>query len=93
MGYHTQVIILGEKEMLIMVKDGYKTTEFWLATAGILVTAILGLLVGYGLLTSEQAELWAGLSVPLLSMVIAAISIGYSTSRGRVKVAAGSTEG
>jgi hypothetical protein len=48
------------------MKPGIKTTEFWLSAIGGLVVAVMALLVGYGAITSEQADLWIGLIMAAL---------------------------
>jgi uncharacterized membrane protein YccC len=61
------------------IKPGYKTTEFWMTV----VTAVITLLIGYGIMSSEEGELWLGLVAALLPAVIAVAS--YSISRSIVK--------
>ena len=68
-----------------MVKEGYKTTEFWMSAIGIMVTAVIAVMVGYGVVTSEQAVLWKNLSLAIIPLVIGVITVGYSASRGKVK--------
>jgi hypothetical protein len=67
------------------MKPGIKTTEFWLAAAGSLVAAVIALLIGYGAITSEQGDLWAGLIMASMPIAIAIISYGYSSSRAKAK--------
>ncbi len=64
---------------------GYKTTEFWLASVTNVAIAIIGILIGYGLLTSEQGDLWVALVVAVVPLALAAISVGYSNSRAKAK--------
>ena len=68
-----------------MEKPGYKTTEFWLAGLTNFALAIVGLVAGYGYLTSEQADLWNGLVVTAVPLGMAGVSWAYSQSRARVK--------
>lgn len=59
-------------------KPGYRTTEFWLTLA----TAVVGLLIGYGILTRAEAQLWLALAAAL----IPALPVGtYAISRALVK--------
>jgi nicotinamide riboside transporter PnuC len=67
------------------MKPGIKTTEFWLSAIGTLVVAIMALFVGYGAITSEQADLWIGLIMAATPIAIAIIAAKYSDSRAKVK--------
>lgn len=67
------------------MKPGVKSSEFWLAAIGALVAALLALFVGYGVITSEQSDLWAGLILAAAPIAIAIISASYSSSRAKVK--------
>jgi len=59
-----------------VVKPGYRTTEFWLATAA----ALVGILVASGAI--QSGSVWD----KALGLVAAALaSIGYSVSRGSAK--------
>ena len=64
---------------------GIKTSEFWVSTITGIAIAVMGLLVGYKFLTSEQSELWMGLIVAAVPLALAAISYGYGKSRASVK--------
>jgi hypothetical protein len=66
-------------------KPGYKTTEFWMATISSIGVAVLGLLVGYGTLSSEQADLWQPVIIGFSGVSIALINMGYANSRAKVK--------
>lgn len=67
------------------MKSGIRTSEFWFATITAVAVAVFGLLVGYGLLTSEQSELWMALIIAIVPAALAAISYGYGKSRATVK--------
>ena len=69
------------------MKAGYKTTEFWLSAVGGLVVAVLAILVGYGVIDSEQSDLWAALIMAAAPLAIAYIVGSYSKSRATVKAA------
>ena len=69
------------------MKPGIKSSEFWFAAITAVVIAVMGLLVGYKMLTAEQAELWIGLAVAVIPAALAAISYGYGKSRQGVKEA------
>ena len=67
------------------MKSGVKTTEFWLAAVSSLVIALMALLVGYGVISSEQSDLWIGLILAASPIAIAIIAANYSSSRAKVK--------
>jgi hypothetical protein len=69
------------------VKPGIKTTEFWLSAVSGLVVAIMALLIGYGVVTNEQADLWTGLILAASPIAIAIIAANYSKSRSETKAA------
>lgn len=52
------------------LKDGVKTTEFWLSSLTVVFMAILALLVGYGLLTKEESSMWMNLITALLALIV-----------------------
>lgn len=60
------------------IKPGYLTTEFWMSIG----VAVVGLLIGYGVLTSEEADLWLAL---IAAIIPAIVTVGYSISRAIVK--------
>ena len=64
---------------------GVKTSEFWVSTITAIAISVMGLLVGYKFLTSEQSELWMGLIIAVVPAALSAISYGYSKSRASVK--------
>lgn len=60
----------------IAKKPGYKTTEFWLSTAAVLIGALLA----SGLVTEGSAiDKIAGLAVTVLA------TLGYTVSRAKAK--------
>ena len=64
------------------MKEGYKTTEFWISLAG----AAGGLALALGLVTPEQAA--AGneaVSIIAGAIVSVASIFGYNVSRGKAK--------
>jgi hypothetical protein len=69
------------------MKAGVKTTEFWLAAISSLVIALMALFVGYGVITSEQSDLWVGLILAAAPIAIAIITSSYNSSRAKVKAA------
>ena len=69
------------------MKSGAKTTEFWLSAIGGFVIAIMALLIGYGVVSNEQADLWTGLILAASPLAIAYIAGNYSKSRAEVKAA------
>ena len=74
------------------MQPGYKTTEFWMSAIGAIVSAVVPLLIAYGLLTTEQGELWAGLVLAVagvvVPVVIGSIVKNYTESRMAVKMTA-----
>lgn len=63
-----------------MKKSGYRTTEFWLSTCAVLC----GLLYASGVIAPEGTT---GVEKAIAFIAAALSSLGYSTSRGNVKVA------
>jgi FtsH-binding integral membrane protein len=64
------------------VKEGKKTTEFYLSIFG----AVLGVLVTTGLLTPEQSSALVESAAQISGAVISALSVfGYTVSRGLAK--------
>lgn len=59
-------------------KPGWQTTEFWMSIS----VAVVGLLIGYGALTSEEGDLWLAL---IAAIIPAIVTVGYSISRAIVK--------
>jgi len=72
------------------VTPGIKTTEFWLTALTTLVLPVLALLVGYGLLSQEQADLWQQLLVALIAVIVpvsvAIVNKSYNESRTALKI-------
>ena len=65
------------------MKPGVKTTEFWLSASSGIVIA----LIGYGVVSNEQADLWTGLILAASPIAISVIAANYSRSRAEVKAA------
>ena len=71
------------------VKPGYMTTEFWLTGLSGIAGAVIAIFISYGVLSSDEGQMWMGLIVAVLPLALAAYSIGkYSESRGKVKAEA-----
>ncbi len=72
--------------------DGYKTTEFWVTTVGAILIAALPVLVAYGVLTSEMAEVWKGLVLAIVAAivppVVGSLAKNYANNRTAVKTEA-----
>ena len=62
------------------MRPGYKTTEFWLASAA----TICGLLYASGVISPDGTS---GVERGIAFVVSALASLGYSHSRGKVKSA------
>lgn len=60
------------------VKPGYKTTEFWLATAA----TVIGLLYASGIIAPTGTD---GLSKALAFIATSLTTLGYAVSRGLAK--------
>ena len=68
------------------VKPGYKTTEFWLTGLTAVAGAIVAVLVSYGVLSTDEGQMWLKLIVAVVPLAFAAYSVGkYSESRASVK--------
>ncbi|MBW1801892.1 MAG: hypothetical protein JRJ85_14300 [Deltaproteobacteria bacterium] len=67
------------------MKPGVKTSEFWFATVTGISIAAFGILVTYGLMSSEQADVWMALVVAVIPAALAAVSYGYGRARQGVK--------
>jgi len=64
------------------IKEGYKTTEFWVSLA----TAVFGVLVTLGIFTTDQASDLVKSVQQFSGGIITAISAAaYAISRGRAK--------
>lgn len=69
------------------MKPGVKTTEFWLSASSGIVIALMALLIGYGVVSNEQADLWTGLILAASPIAISVIAANYSRSRAETKAA------
>ena len=71
---------------------GYKTTEFWVTTVGGVLIAVLPLLVAYGVLTSELADVWKGVIMAIVTIVappvLGSMAKNYANNRTAVKTEA-----
>jgi len=64
------------------MKEGYKTTEFWVT----LVTSIVGLLVLLGIITPDKSTEIVTLTQQIIASVMIIVpQIGYILSRGKAK--------
>lgn len=64
------------------MKEGKKTTEFYLSIFG----AVLGVIVAAGVITPEQAGTLTEAATTISGAVISALSVfGYAMSRGLAK--------
>lgn len=72
--------------------EGAKTTEFWVTTVGGIAIAILPLLVAYGVLTSELADVWKGVITAIVTIVVppvlGSMVKAYTAARTDVKLEA-----
>ena len=66
-------------------KSGIKTTEFWMSAVSSVFVAVLALLVGYGVISSEESDLWLALLMAVAPVAIAVIVTSYTKSRTEVK--------
>ena len=73
-------------------KPGYKTTEFWITAVANIAGSVIALLAGYGLMKSDEGELWLALAQSLalavIPLVLAFVNGRYINSRAQVKAAA-----
>ena len=71
------------------VKPGYRTTEFWLTAIVNIAGAIIAILAGRGLMTSEDGDLWLvlvqSIAVAIIPLALAIVDAAYIQSRGSVK--------
>jgi len=64
------------------IKEGYKTTEFWVSLA----TAVFGVLVTLGIFTSDQAtDLVKAVQQISGGVITAVTAASYAISRGQAK--------
>jgi uncharacterized membrane protein len=72
------------------MSTGVKTTEFWVTTIGGVLIALLPLLVAYGVFTSEMADVWKGVIVAIMTIVvppvIGSLAKNYATNRTELKL-------
>lgn len=66
--------------------------EFWMSAIGSIVAALVPLLVAYGLLSAEEADLWSSLILAVAAVVVP-IVIGsvvkeFTASRAALKMTA-----
>ena len=71
------------------MEPGYKTSEFWLQLVSAILATGLPLLVAYGLLTQEQAQLWQAFGLAIAAAVVSVALIwgakAYSENRTSLK--------
>ena len=68
------------------IKPGWKTTEFWMTSVTVLLSAIVALFVGYGVLSQEQGSLWLQLLVAVAGLAIPAYVVArYGQGRAQIK--------
>ena len=76
--------------------NGKSSTEFWVTTVGGIAIAILPLLVAYGVLTSELADVWKGVITAIVTIVVppvlGSMAKAYTAARTEVKVEAMAVE-
>lgn len=74
------------------LKQGYKTTEFWITAAANIAAAVIAVLAGYGIVKSEEGELWLALvqalALAVVPLVMAFVNGRYINARAAVKTAA-----
>ena len=70
-------------------KPGIKTTEFWLTAVTNIAGAVIAILAAYGLIRSENQELWLqltqSLAVAVVPLVVAIVNYAYINGRSKVK--------
>ena len=71
------------------IKPGYRTTEFWLTAIVNMAGAIIAILAGRGLMTSDEGDLWLvliqSIAVAIIPLALAIVDAAYIQSRGSVK--------
>ena len=76
-----------------MERKGIYTTEFWIAAAVNIVTAVVGILALRGLLTAQEGNLYIALASAIIAgiapLVIAFVTGRYINARAVVKAANG----
>jgi hypothetical protein len=72
--------------------EGKTTTEFWVTTVAGILIAVLPVLVAYGVLTSELAEVWKGVILAIVAAVVPVVTGSlakhYTNARTEIKVEA-----
>ena len=64
------------------IKEGYKSTEFWVSVAA----AIMGVAMALGFMTADDVDSWTAIIKEFSGAIITAISVGsYAVSRGIAK--------
>jgi hypothetical protein len=70
-------------------KPGYKTTEFWITAVTNIGGAVIALLAGYGLIKSDEGELWLALAqalaLAIVPLALAFVNGRYIQARATVK--------
>ena len=72
-------------------KPGIQTSEFWLTAVTNVCGAIVALLAGYGLISSEEGELWLALALAVIPLALAYTNGRYIEGRTIVKSRAGAS--
>ena len=71
------------------IKPGYRTTEFWLTAIVNMAGAIIAILAGRGLMTSDEGDLWLvliqSIAVAIIPLALAIVDAAYIQSRGNAK--------
>ena len=74
------------------IKQGYKTTEFWITAVANIAGAVIAILAAYGIVKSEEGELWRALvqalALAVVPLVMAFVNGRYINARAAVKTAA-----
>jgi hypothetical protein len=74
------------------VKQGYKTTEFWITAVANIAGAVIAILAGYGMIKREDGDLWLALvqalALAIVPLVVAYVNGRYVNARATVKAAA-----
>jgi multisubunit Na+/H+ antiporter MnhB subunit len=78
------------------LKPGYKTTEFWITAVANITGTVIALLAGYGVLKTEEGELWLALiqalALAIIPLVLALVNGRYIQARSQLKTAAQQSE-
>lgn len=72
--------------------NGTRTSELWVTAIGGILAAVLPLLVAYGVLTSDLAEMWKGLIMAIVAAIVPLVTgllaRNYTNARTEIKVEA-----